>query len=114
MEQALSEPQENQQSEIGESELQEKPAVIGRVAATKFERNKSREFYFWIEPKTQVNPLDLIVVDEKIDVGESEPIQRKVYAQILDIESYTDAESFLDVFASTNFGDTNLDSEVDR
>lgn len=114
MEQALSESQENQQSEIGESEPQEKPAVIGRVAATKFERNKSREFYFWIEPKTQVNPLDLIVVDEKIDVGESEPIQRKVYAQILDIESYTDAESFLDVFASTNFGDTNLDSEVDR
>jgi len=114
MEQALIESQENQQSEIGESENLKEPAVIGRVAATKFDRNKSREFYFWIEPKTQVNPLDLIVVDEEIDAGEDEPIQRKVYAQILDIESYTDAESFLDVFASTNFGDINLESEVDR
>lgn len=114
MEQPLIESQENQQSEIGESENLKEPAVIGRVAATKFDRNKSREFYFWIEPKTQVNPLDLIVVDEEIDVGEDKPIQRKVYAQILDIESYTDAESFLDVFASTNFGDTNLDSEVKR
>ncbi len=114
MEHTLIESTENQQLETDESENLKEPAVIGRVAATKFDRNKSREFYFWIKPKTQVNPLDLIVVDEKIDVEAGEPIQRKVYAQILDIESYTDAESFLDVFASTNFGDTNLDSEVDR
>ena len=114
MEQALIESQENQQSEIDESENVKESTIIGRVAATKFDRNKSREFYFWIEPKTQVNPLDLIVVDEEIDAGRDEPIQRKVYAQILDIESYTDAESFLEVFASTNFGDVNLKSEVDR
>ena len=114
MEQALIESQENQQSETDESENLKEPVVIGRVAATKFDRNKSREFYFWIEPKTQVNPLDLIVVDEEIDAGGDKPIQRKVYAQILDIESYTDAESFLEVFASTNFGDVNLKSEVDR
>lgn len=114
MEQALIESQENQQAETDESENLKEPVVVGRVAATKFDRNNSREFYFWIEPKTQVNPLDLIVVDEEIDIGEEKPAQRKVYAQILDIESYTDAESFLEVFASTNFGDINLKSEVDR
>ena len=124
--------------------------VIGRVAATKDKGNSSQEFYFWIAPETQINPLDLIVVHDKIDaetnspqqqhteppetepavtdLSEEEPISepvvttqsdeeptlRKVYAQILDITSYTDAESFLEVFASTDFGNVTLESDVDR
>ena len=110
--------------------------VIGRVAATKDKGNSSQEFYFWIADETQINPLDLIVVHDEIKAGinspqeqhiessvterpitnlpEKEPNLRKVYAQILDITSYTDAESFLEVFASTNFGDVTLESEVDR
>ena len=89
-------------------------AVIGRVAATKLQGNNSREFYFWIEPETQINPLDLIVVREEITVGQPESTPRDVYAQILDITSYTDAESFLEVFASTDFGNVNVESDIDR
>ena len=91
-----------------------KQAVIGRVTATKMQGNNSREFYFWIDPETQINPLDLIVVHDEINVEQGKPITRKVYAQILDITSYTDAESFLEVFASTDFGNVNLESDVDR
>jgi hypothetical protein len=40
--------------------------------------------------------------------------KRKVYAQVLDITSYTDAESFLEIFASTDFGDVGLTGSVDR
>lgn len=73
--------------------------TIGLVAATKQQGNNSREFYFWVAPEAQVNPLDLLVVEEGT---------RKVYAQVLDITSYSDAESFLEIFASTDFGDVNL------
>jgi DNA helicase HerA-like ATPase len=80
--------------------------IIGRVAATKQQGNNSREFYFWINPKARVNPLDLLVVKEDT---------RRIYAQVLDITSYSDAESFLEVFASTDFGDVNLgESSVER
>lgn len=79
--------------------------VIGRVAATKLQGNNSREFYFWVEPETRINPLDLIMVKEA---------SRSVYAQVLDITSYTDAESFLELFASTDFGNVELTSSVDR
>lgn len=89
-------------------------SIIGRVTATKLQGNNSREFYFWIDPDTHINPLDLIVVREEINTGEEESIPRNVYAQILDITSYTDAESFLEVFASTDFGNVNLESDVDR
>ncbi len=89
-------------------------AVIGKVAATKLQGNNSREFYFWIDPETQINPLDLIVVKEEITAGQQESIPREVYAQILDITSYTDAESFLEVFASTDFGNVTLESDLDR
>lgn len=108
--------------------------VIGRVAATKGDGNSSKEFYFWIASETLINPLDLIVVHDKINVKTAEtkspqsqgndpetepldrvePTERKVYAQILDIISYTDAESFLEVFASTDFGNVTLESDVDR
>ena len=88
--------------------------IIGRVTATKLQGNNSREFYFWIDPDTHINPLDLIVVREEINTVGAEPIPRSVYAQILDITSYTDAESFLEVFASTDFGNVNLESDVDR
>lgn len=89
-------------------------AVIGRVAATKDQGNNSREFYFWIEPETQINPLDLIVVREEIATEQQESVPREIYAQILDITSYTDAESFLEVFASTDFGNVTLESDLDR
>ena len=85
---------------------QQDEQIIGRVAATKQQGNNSREFYFWINPKAQVNPLDLLVVEED---------KRRVYAQVLDITSYSDAESFLEIFASTNFGDVNLgEGSVER
>jgi DNA helicase HerA-like ATPase len=84
---------------------EEESLVIGLVAATKQQGNNSREFYFWIEPTIQINPLDLIVVREGT---------RKVYAQVLDITSYTDAESFLEIFASTDFGNVKLTGSVDR
>lgn len=86
---------------------QDQEGTIGRVAATKMQGNNSREFYFWIDPSTNINPLDLIVVREQ-------QTHRQVYAQILDITSYTDAESFLEIFASTNFGDVQLTSDIDR
>lgn len=80
--------------------------IIGRVAATKQQGNNSREFYFWIDPNARVNPLDLLVVTEGT---------RRVYAQVLDITSYSDAESFLEIFASTDFGKVNLgESSVER
>jgi DNA helicase HerA-like ATPase len=80
--------------------------IIGRVAATKQQGNNSREFYFWINPKARVNPLDLLVVKEDT---------RRIYAQVLYITSYSDAESFLEVFASTDFGKVNLgESSVER
>ena len=88
--------------------------VIGRVTATKDKGNTNREFHFWVEPETEINPLDLIVVKDTINTGEEQSISREVYAQILDITSYTDAESFLEVFASTDFGNVNLESDVDR
>ncbi len=84
-------------------------AIIGRVAATKMQGNNSREFYFWVEPETRINPLDLIVVKE-----ENKGSTRRVYAQILDITSHTDAESFLEIFASTDFGNVQITSDVDR
>ncbi len=95
-------PQPNQDQQSNQSQ-----AIIGRVAATKMQGNNSREFYFWIDPSTNINPLDLIVVREQQTL-------RQVYAQILDITSYTDAESFLEIFASTNFGDVQLTSDIDR
>ena len=82
------------------------PQIIGRVAATKLQGNTSREFFFWIEPTVRLNPLDLIVVRD--DTG------REVYAQVLDINSHTDAESFLEVFASTDFGNVEVTSTVQR
>jgi hypothetical protein len=96
--------QRDLQEVSGYSPEEESP-VIGRVAATKQQGNNSREFYFWIEPTIQINPLDLIVVREGA---------RKVYAQVLDITSYTDAESFLEIFASTDFGNVGLTDSVDR
>lgn len=96
----VSQPNQEQQS-------RQSQATIGRVAATKMQGNNSREFYFWVDPSTNINPLDLIVVRE-------EQSQRQVYAQVLDITSYTDAESFLEIFASTNFGDVKLTSDIDR
>lgn len=89
-------------------------AVIGRVAATKLQGNNSREFYFWVDPTTYINPLDLIVVREELKDEQQGLIQRDVYAQILDITSYTDAESYLEVFASTDFGNVGLKSDVER
>ena len=89
-------------------------AVIGRVAATKLQGNNSREFYFWVDPSTYINPLDLIVVREELKDEQQGLIQRDVYAQILDITSYTDAESYLEIFASTDFGNVGLKSDVER
>lgn len=105
-----------------ESNEQTKLPIIGRVAATKMQGNNSKEFYFWIDPDTELNPLDLIVVEEKVKLKseyereetEKDEIKRKVYAQILDITSYTDAESFLEVFASTDFGNVQLSSDIER
>jgi DNA helicase HerA-like ATPase len=93
------------QIEVSGYSPEEESPVIGRVAATKQQGNNSREFYFWIEPTKRINPLDLIVVREGA---------RKVYAQVLDITSYTDAESFLEIFASTDFGNVGLTDSVDR
>ncbi|MBF2001926.1 MAG: ATP-binding protein [Synechococcales cyanobacterium M58_A2018_015] len=95
-------PQPNQDQQSSQTQ-----ATIGRVAATKMQGNNSREFHFWIDPSTNINPLDLIVVREH-------QTHRQVYAQVLDITSYTDAESFLEIFASTNFGDVQLTSDIDR
>ncbi|MBD2039509.1 ATP-binding protein [Microcoleus sp. FACHB-672] len=106
----LPQPNQNQAQEYNQEQTQESnPSqnTIGRVAATKMQGNNSREFYFWIDPSTNINPLDLIVVREQ-------QTHRQVYAQVLDITSYTDAESFLEIFASTNFGDVQLTSEIDR
>ena len=97
--------QRDLQTEVSDHYPKGESLIIGRVAATKQQGNNSREFYFWIEPKTQINPLDLIVVKEGT---------RKVYAQVLDITSYTDAESFLEIFASTDFGNVGLTGSVDR
>lgn len=88
--------------------------VIGRVAATKMQGNNSREFYFWVEPDTRLNPLDLVLVRETMKEGEEEVIFRTVYAQVLDISSHTDAESFLEIFASTDFGNVALKGSIDR
>ena len=85
---------------------QQDEKIIGRVAATKQQGNNSREFYFWINPKVRINPLDLLVVIEGT---------RRVYAQVLDITSYSDAESFLEIFASTDFGSVSLSKDsLDR
>lgn len=100
----IPQPSEEQNQGSNQNQNQE---TIGRVAATKMQGNNSREFYFWIDPSTNINPLDLIVVREQ-------QTHRQVYAQVLDITSYTDAESFLEIFASTNFGDVRLTSDIDR
>lgn len=99
-------PQPSEEQNQGSNQNQNQN-TIGRVAATKMQGNNSREFYFWIDPSTNINPLDLIVVREQ-------QTQRQVYAQVLDITSYTDAESFLEIFASTNFGDVRLTSDIER
>ena len=69
--------------------------IVGRVIATKSIKNTSREFYFWIGKGNEVNPLDLIVVDDE---------KRKFYGQVMDIENRTDMESPLDAITPYKFG----------
>lgn len=98
-----------------EEDTAQKPVVIGRIAATKMQGNSSREFYFWIDPNIRITPLDLISVTDTIN-PKKDGKTREVYAQVLDIISYTDAESFLEVFASTDLGNVSLpdESEIER
>jgi DNA helicase HerA-like ATPase len=80
--------------------------VIGKIAALEKCPTTIDNFCFWTDPKTLLNPFDVVVV-EHLNGSQT-------YGVVEEISHITDSDSFLANYISNDFGDINAPSLTDR
>ena len=83
---------------------------IGRVVATERNPTTTVEVRFWLEPKVQLKPFDLVRLvprERKAEIGE-------FYAIINEIQQVSDVPSPLSSFISADFGDAGIEPRMAR
>jgi len=80
--------------------------VIGKVAATEKSPTTIDFFYFWTDKRTILNPFDVVKVEH---------INNSItYGVIEEISHITDSSSYLNNFISSDFGDVELQLNMNR
>ena len=80
--------------------------IIGKVAATEKKPTTIDEFYFWTNKQMILNPFDVIKVEHIED--------SITFGVIEEISHITDSASYLSNFISSDFGDTEAQSNMHR
>jgi DNA helicase HerA-like ATPase len=80
--------------------------TIGKIAATEKAPTTIDEFFFWTDQKRVLSPFDVIKVDH-IDSSTT-------YGVVEEISHITDSSSYLANYISNDFGDTELEPNMNR
>ncbi len=99
-------PERREPNDSEENTTRHGQKPIGKASATEREPNSSERFCLWLAPDEILNPFDIVAADQMVGTT--------TYGLVTNIRQITDAPSHLSNFISSDFGNTESESQTPR